>query len=147
MLLGLVVALLNLLGYACGWFHSVAFYDELVHATTSFWLSVGGWTLYRLQSRTTLPSPLAFAAQVAIALTAGLAWEFFQAGVSLIGSRADTLTNLAMDWAGSAAAGLLAVLDLRNCWLPGRDRQPRCSPSPAASTEFDRRHVPSGMVR
>jgi hypothetical protein len=110
---GVLVGILNLLGYAAGWFQTVSFYDEMVHALTSFWLGLVGWRLWRLRARDEPPQLQAFLVIAGTMLTAGLMWEFFEAAVSLIGTRWDTLIDLALDWLGGAAAGLFAVLDLR----------------------------------
>lgn len=109
--LGAAAALLNLLGYSFDWFHTVSLYVERVHAIASAWLGLLCWVLLRSRRHFSKACP-AFASLLGVVMTAGLLWEFFEAWIELIGTRRDTLADLAMDWLGGAAAGLIVLSDL-----------------------------------
>lgn len=87
---------------------TVGFYDEFVHGLISFCLALLAWAAYQ-RGDGRGPGLLAFLALVGAALTAGLLWEFVEAGLAIIGTRRDTLIDLAMDAFGTADAGAFAL--------------------------------------
>lgn len=112
-LLGFLLALaagVNGAGYTLNLWTEDTLFDEIVHAFTSFaGMSAIGWWL--LQRDFAGPSQAAlFAAVIGIGLTLGLVWEAFEWLIGIIGSRGDTLIDLAMDGLGAAAAAVLTCL-------------------------------------
>jgi len=98
---------LNLLGYVLNLYRTIALYDEGVHALSigTLCLAAGLWGHSGL-SRSTA-APVRYLALLGTGLLAGLAWEFFEWAIGIIGDRTDTLIDLLMDGLGAAAAALM----------------------------------------
>lgn len=102
----IVAALVNAAGYLLNLWHEETVFDEVVHFYTSFAVvaaigraALAAGRLRRRGSRwTALPL---------IGLVLGLAWEAFEYAIGIIGSRHDTLMDLAMDMAGALLATVL----------------------------------------
>lgn len=107
----LAAALLNAAGYVLDlWVESTPF-DEAAHALTSLagtaaitWLLLARTPLVRVGDG----GRLVWAA-LAVGLALGILWEVFEWFVGMIGSREDTLADLAMDSIGALAAGLFCA--------------------------------------
>lgn len=109
-LLLLGASLVNVGGYAFELWHDPPWFDEAVHAYTSFAVSaVVGWILIiatRAEERLSL-----FAAAIfVIGILIGVVWEIIEWAVGIIGSINDTLINLGMDALGAAAAAAFCAL-------------------------------------
>ncbi len=116
--------LLNASGFLFGWFHTVGFYDECLHAFTTF--TVTALLMPYLAPRTgALPGSSLLLMAGGLGLTLGLFWEMFEWSIGIIGDRADTLIDLLMDTAGAYSAGLYAywfrarLLSSRRSIFPG----------------------------
>ncbi len=101
--------LVNAGGYLLSLWHDRTIFDEAVHLYTSFAVvaGIGRYTVGRaaFQGFSSRLWPLLI---VGIAL--GVAWEVFEWAVGMIGSRRDTIMDLAMDTAGAAIASTLVRL-------------------------------------
>lgn len=108
-LLGFLIALAalaNAAGYVFSLWHEDTVFDEAVHGFTSFAGMAGiGWAIGR--HRRVWSDALLFAAIIALGIAFGLLWEGFEWLVDMIGSRRDTLIDLAADTIGAVLAGLL----------------------------------------
>lgn len=110
-LLLLAAAMLNAAGYVLGLWVEATPFDEIVHALTSFagtaaiaWLLLGRTRLVTVADG----GRLVWAA-LAVGVAFGLLWEAFEWLVGMIGSREDTLVDLAMDSIGALGAGLFCA--------------------------------------
>lgn len=115
-LLFVVAALVNTAGYAFDVWHDPIWFDEVVHAYTSFagmaaigWLIVRGSVLDGKSSAWRL-----IVSVTAIGLAIGVLWEIFEWAIGIIGTRLDTRRDLVMDTLGAIAAGLWCA------WVAGR---------------------------
>lgn len=110
-----VAALINAAGYLLGLWHDETLFDELVHFYTSFAgiAAIGRLALAKEWLPRAASRPLAL---LAIGLALGIAWEAFEYAIGIIGSRHDTLMDLAMDGAGALLA--TALIDRVSGWLP-----------------------------
>ena len=113
-LLALAV-LINVAGYGLGMWHDETLFDELVHFYTSFAgvaaigrLALANEWLPRAASR---PAVL-----LTIAVALGIIWEAFEYAIGIVGSRHDTLMDLAMDLTGATLAAVLIA------WVAGRTK-------------------------
>lgn len=111
-----LAALVNAAGYVLTLWHQDSAFDEATHFFTSFAVvaAIGWW----LAGSTGLGSRRGslFLSLLAIGLALGFLWEMFEWAAGIVGSLRDTLIDLAMDSAGSAAAGALSV------WIAGKLR-------------------------
>lgn len=120
-LLFLIAGLINVAGYAFDLWHSPVWFDEVVHSYTSFAVMAAiGWLAI---ARTRLfGGSLSFVAAVTgVGIILGLLWEVFEWAIGIIGTRLDTISDLALDSLGAVAAGLFCA------WAAG---QARASPKP-----------------
>lgn len=101
-----LAALVNAAGYLLSLWHDETVFDEVVHLFTSFAVlaSIGKFLITAKGMR---PSATLTAWLLAFALILGIAWEFFEWVIGIIGGRQDTLMDLAMDVAGGALAAAL----------------------------------------
>lgn len=115
-----VAALANTAGYVFDLWHGPVWFDEAVHAYTSFaGMAAIGWLLVR---RTRLEESAhawrLVLAVIAIGLVIGIAWEIFEWAIGIIGPWLDTRRDLVMDALGAVAAGLWCA------WVAGRLKRP-----------------------
>lgn len=98
--------LVNAAGYLFNLWHDETIFDEAVHFYTSFAVVAA---LGRLAvEKDWLPSGASrWLALPALGMIMGLAWEAFEYMIGIIGSRHDTLMDLAMDGAGALLATAL----------------------------------------
>lgn len=110
-----LAALVNAGGYVLTLWHQQSTFDEAAHFFTSFaGVAAIGWALAAKTSRFGSGLAMLFLSLLAIGLAIGAAWELFEWLIGIIGSRRDTLIDLAMDAAGTIAAGALSV------WIAAR---------------------------
>lgn len=113
-----VAAAVNGAGYVFTLWHEETAFDEIVHAYTGFaGMAAIGWAMFHGRLLAGWPSAWLVAAMLGIGLLLGIAWEGFEALIGIIGSRRDTLIDLAMDMAGALIAAALI------CWVRSRSRQ------------------------
>jgi hypothetical protein len=109
MLLLIVAASVNAAGYILGLWHERTLFDEIVHAFTTL---VGIIALLWLATRdgralSQVSGPAVLVSALVAGLGLGLAWEAFEWTIGIIGSKRDTLIDLAMDSLGAVAAGII----------------------------------------
>lgn len=106
--LALVAAavLVNAAGYLLTLWHEKTIFDEAVHFYTSFAVvaAIGRLALEKKWLRGTASR---WAALPVVGMVLGLAWEVFEDIIGIIGTRHDTLMDLAMDLAGAVLAAAL----------------------------------------
>ena len=122
-LLFTAVAVLNGAGYAFDlWKHPVWF-DEVVHVVTPFVLVAAlAWMLIQRDVADPASNRLSYFAKVSLlGLLIGLAWEGFEYLAGIIGTRTDSLVDLAMDTLGSLLAALFCLWAARS---PSAELQP-----------------------
>jgi len=103
-----VAAAVNAAGYVFTLWHEETAFDEIVHAYTGFaGMAAIGWGMIRARTFPGWSPGLLVAAMLGIGLVLGIAWEGFEALIGIVGSRKDTLIDLAMDMAGALVAALL----------------------------------------
>ena len=113
-----IAAAVNAAGYVFALWHEVVAFDEAVHAYSGFaGIAAIGWGMLRARALAGWSPPWLVAAMLGIGLLLGIAWEGFEALIGIIGSRRDTLIDLAMDCAGALVAALLL------CRVKARSRQ------------------------
>lgn len=111
-----LAALVNAGGYVLTLWHQESSFDEAAHVFTTFALmAAAGWAVISLSSLAA-SRRLLFATILAAGFILGAAWELVEWGIGIIGSRRDTMIDLAMDAAGAIAAGAVTV------WLAGARR-------------------------
>lgn len=106
----IAAALVNAAGYLLTLWHDETMFDEAVHFYTSFAVvaAIGRAALASNRLRRSGPR---WTALLVIGILLGLAWEAFEYMIGIIGSRQDTLMDLAMDLAGALlAAGLVSAV-------------------------------------
>lgn len=115
-LLFVLAALVNTAGYAFDLWHDPIWFDEVVHAYTSFagmaaigWLVVRGSALDGKSHASRL-----ILSVTAIGLAIGVLWEIFEWAIGIIGTPFDTRRDLVMDTLGAVAAGVWCA------WVAGR---------------------------
>ena len=107
----LLAAMINAAGYVLDLWVEATPFDEIVHAFTGFagtaaisWLLLG-----RTRLVTVADGGRLIWAALAVGVAFGLLWELFEWLVGMIGSREDTLVDLAMDSIGALSAGLFCA--------------------------------------
>lgn len=100
-----LAGLVNAAGYVLSLWHDETVFDELVHLFTTFAVTAAlGKAL--ATKRATRPSTRFGVQLVGLALALGLLWEAFEWLIGMVGSRHDTLMDLAMDLAGATLAAI-----------------------------------------
>ena len=115
----LVAAAVNAAGYVFSlWKHPVWF-DEAVHAGTSFTIMAAiAWLLLgRSQLSASGHTGRFIAAVVAIGIGLGIAWEVFEWVIGIIDGKRDTIVDLVMDTIGAVLAALFCA------WAVGKYRK------------------------
>ena len=91
-------------GYGLGWFYGVNPFDEVVHLVNGALLGAVFAALLQVDGRPRTPWGMALRG-AGFGLVLGVAWEFFEAAVDLIGNFTDTWTDIALGIVGAAVAG------------------------------------------
>ena len=101
-----LAALLNAGGWAWEWYHSIVWFDEFVHAFTSFAVVAAiAWVAWSRRWITAASGSKAFILQAAaIGFGLGVVWEIFES-LFLNLTFWDTVMDLIMDTLGAAIAG------------------------------------------
>jgi hypothetical protein len=120
-LLFLLAALVNTSGYLFDLWKTPLWFDEFVHAFTSFTIAAAiGWVaLARTRMRAEANGWKLTLAVTGIGLVLGIVWEVFEWIIGIIGSPADTVVDLIMDSIGALLAGIFAA------WAGKEDRLER----------------------
>lgn len=116
-----LAAFLNAYGWVYNWFDALVFYDELVHAYTTGALALAA-ALWLWQDRR-YPSEFGrfVAATAGLGLGIGILWEL--AEMAFLDLRLiDTISDLVMDTAGAALAGLFGAWAVHSRPLAVRSR-------------------------
>ncbi len=117
-LLFVLAGLINAAGYAFDWWHTPLWFDEAVHAFTSFAVMAAiGWLLLARSGLNAAGRTLWFTLAVTgIGIVLGILWEVFEWAIGIIGTPRDTAIDLIMDTIGALAAGLFCA------WAGARSR-------------------------
>ena len=117
-LLFLIAGGVNAAGYVFNLWHQPTIFDEAVHAATSFTvMAAAGWLMLGRTRLTATGERGRFVLAVTgLGLLLGLGWELFEWIIGIIGSRHDTIVDLAMDGIGAVAAALFCA------WALNRNR-------------------------
>ncbi len=109
-----IAGLINTAGYLFNLWHDKTIFDEAVHMFTTFaGIAAIGFLGHRAGW---LPSGARrWFAMLALGLVLGIAWEFFELAIGIIGSPRDTIIDLAMDVLGAFAAAVLISAVSANC--------------------------------
>lgn len=101
----------NVFGYAFNLWKTPVWFDEAVHAYTSFAVSAAiGWLMFSRTGFNASGRSAAFSIAVAgIGLVLGVLWEVFEWAIGIIGPTGDTALDLVMDTLGAIAAGIFCV--------------------------------------
>lgn len=110
-LLFLLAGVANVAGYAFDLWKMPVWFDEAVHAGTSFTgMAAAGWLIL---ARTRLSGPgrsgRLILAVAGLGLFLGIAWELFEWLIGIIDGPADTIVDLLMDLIGATLAGLFCA--------------------------------------
>lgn len=110
-LLFVLAGAINALGYVLTLWKDPLWFDEAVHAFTSFTVCAAlGWLVLARPRIATARPGWAFAVSVTgLGLVLGILWEVFEWIIGIIGSPGDTIVDLLMDTFGAAAAGLFCL--------------------------------------
>lgn len=103
-----LAAAINAAGYAFDLFQSPIWFDEFVHIVTPFAIVAAlAWLLIKRNDVDPVSNTgTYFAKIVLLGILIGLLWEGFEWLIGIIGTRQDTLTDLAMDGVGSILAAI-----------------------------------------
>ncbi|WP_305098147.1 hypothetical protein [Croceibacterium aestuarii] len=115
-LLFTAVAALNGAGYAFDLWQRPVWFDEVVHVLTPFVLvSAIAWLLIqRNEAKPAMNRATYFLKVGTLGLLIGFAWEGFEYLIGIIGSRADTASDLVMDTIGAVGAALFCLWAARH---------------------------------
>ena len=118
-LLFLVAAAVNAAGYIFSLWKSPVWFDEAVHAGTSFTIMAAvGWLLLGRSRLSASGQKSRFILAVgAIGIALGIGWELFEWLIGIIGDTRDTIVDLVMDTIGALLAALFCA------WSVDRDRR------------------------
>lgn len=118
-LLFVLAGLINAAGYVFNLWKSPPWFDETVHAFTSFTVMAAiGWMLLARSSLNAAWKRGRFTLAIAgLGLAVGVLWEVFEWIIGIIGSPVDTGVDLVMDTFGAVAAGLFCA------WAAKRERR------------------------
>lgn len=120
-LLFLLAGLANAAGYVFNLWKSPVWFDETIHALTSFtaMAAIGWMLLARTSINAAEKSGLFTLAIAGIGLLLGILWELFEWMIGIIDSPADTMVDLVMDTIGATVAGLFCA------WAANTERTER----------------------
>ena len=118
-LLFVLAGLINAVGYVFNLWKSPLWFDETVHAYTSFTMMAAiGWMLFARSGLNAAGRSGRFTLAIAgLGLVVGVLWEIFEWIIGIIGSPVDTAVDLVMDTFGAIAAGLFCA------WAAKRERR------------------------
>lgn len=108
-------AVVNAAGYAWDLYATIPPYDEIVHGTTIFAITLtGGYLTYRsVAPAFARHRTLFMVAVTSFGIAVGALWEVFEWTFGFVGPIPDTMVDLILDSIGAAAAALLAGHALR----------------------------------
>ena len=114
-LLFTIVATINAAGYVFDLWQQPVWFDEAVHVVTpSALVGALAWELIQRDMVEPWRNGWRYFLKVlALGLLIGFAWEGFEYVAGLIGSKSDTMKDLAMDTIGAALAALFCVWQAR----------------------------------
>lgn len=106
----------NAAGYVAELWKTPSWFDEAVHAGTSFTVMAAiGWLMLARSHLWSSGSTLKFALAIGgIGLGLGLLWEVFEWVIGIIGSHWDTFMDLIMDTIGAVTAALFCAWAYRD---------------------------------
>ena len=120
--LGLIIliSIFHFFGLYYGWYEHVRHFDKFHHFLGGFWIPAFVAYLYRARAKPFGGSDSSFThvlLAIGLGVTAGVLWEFFEFSLDQMfapggppavqGNLADTMGDLAMDFLGAAAYGVL----------------------------------------
>lgn len=105
-LLVVIAAIINAGGWTWNWYHQFVWFDEFVHAFTSFAvMSAIGYAAWARDAITDRPGSGSFILKIALwGVGLGIVWEIFES-LFLNLTFWDTIVDLVMDTIGAAIAG------------------------------------------